>query len=97
MSEIRTVQLLLFFKENKGSFAKVLKIEQKVFAVARTDSLMEAMSRRNYILLEIKIQKMNDALAFLSSNYDFEGPTSYHDQPVITQLFNDLEISLKKQ
>lgn len=29
-------------------------------------------------------------LVFLCSNYDFLGPTAYHDQAVIYQLFNDL-------
>lgn len=48
------------------------------------------MRRRNYVLLKIKIQKMNDTLVVLRSNFDFQGPTAYHDQAVITQIFSDL-------
>lgn len=88
--KIKIVQPLLFFKENKGSFAKALKIEQKVFAATRTNYMMYFMSRKNQVLLKIKIQKMNDALDVLLSNYDFQGLTAYYDQAVTTQLFNNL-------
>lgn len=33
---------------------------------------------------------MNATLGVLHSNYDFQGPTAYHDQAVISQLLNDL-------
>lgn len=40
----RIIQPLLFFKDNKGSFSKALLLEQKVFAAARTESVIEAMN-----------------------------------------------------
>lgn len=41
-------------------------------------------------MLKAKVQKLGDTLNVLRSNYDFQGPTSSHDQAVITQLSNDL-------
>lgn len=52
--------------------------------------MIESMSRRNYILLKIKVRLMNDSLVVLRSNYDFQGLIAYHDQAIITQLFIDL-------
>lgn len=80
------VQLFLIFKDNNVFFAKFLRIEQNVFVDELTDSVIEVMSRRNYIILKIKVQNMNDTIVVLCSNYDFQGPTAYHDQEVITQL-----------
>lgn len=78
------MQPLSFFKENKGSFAKDLRLEEQVFAAAKTESAIEEMNRRNYILLKIKVRNLNEILDVLRSNYDYQGPTTFHDQAVIT-------------
>lgn len=64
---IRTVQPLSFFKENKGSVAKALRLELQVFAPAGTESVIEALNRKNYILLKIKFQNLNEILDVLRS------------------------------
>lgn len=84
---IRTVQAWSFFKENKGSFVKALRLEAQVFAAAKTESVIEAMNRRNYIILKIKVRKLSEILDILRSNYDYQVPTVLHDQAVVTQLF----------
>lgn len=61
-----------------------------MFAATHTSSVIKAAVRRNYVLLKLKIQKLSAALDVLWSNYDFQGPIAYHDQKVITQLYNDL-------
>lgn len=41
--------------------------------------------------MKIKFHKLNEILDVLRSNYEYQGPTTFHDQAVITHLFNDLE------
>lgn len=61
-----------------------------MFVDMKSESVIESMNRRNYILLKEKIQDFGNTISLLSSNYDFRGPISYHDQAVITQLSNEL-------
>lgn len=87
---IRNILPLYFFKKNKVSFAKALHLEEQVFAAAGTESVIEVMNKRNNILLKIKIWKMNEIFDILLSSYDYQEPTTFHNQAVITQIFNDL-------
>lgn len=89
--KIHIVYHLSFFKDNKGSLPKALKAEQKVFAATHTSSMIEAMGRRNYVLLKLKIQKLSATLDVLRYNYDFQSPNTYHELALITQLSNDLK------
>lgn len=76
--------------KNKKYVSKLIRSEKRVFELAKTTSVCEAMLRRNFVLMQIKEPKLGAMLITLRSNYNSSSPTAYHDSAVMNQLTSDL-------
>ena len=69
----------------------MMNAERKIFQLAKTENIIEALRRRDFILAQLKSQKLESVLKILQSNFDPAVPNAVQDQNVIMILSDRLK------